>query len=212
MKQRLPRIDWKLDLDPRNNPTLARVMALPPAQRAGVFVVALLLCWLALDQWSWSWAREWGSEADRMERALSDSRTLASSVDPVAQAGAEHYGPIEPPASESEGAEAMARAVVDVVKKHSTTGFSYDAQRASTRLSGIATLGGQGDRLSRVAGEVRFESSPAEAAKIISELESNPAIEAISALRIEKLESDQRVGVRLTVEAWVFGAPAGRKA
>jgi hypothetical protein len=62
-------------------------------------------------------------------------------------------------------------------------------------------------------GEVRFEATPAEAAKIISELESNSAIEAISALRIEKMENDTRVSVRLTVEAWVFGTrSAGRRA
>jgi hypothetical protein len=173
----------------------------------------VLLVWMALEQWSWSWARAWSGEADRIELALSESRSLAGTVDPQAQTGAEFYGPIEPPSSENDGASAMAEAVNTVVKRHSTTGFSYDAQRASNRLAGAATVGGSGDRLSRVSGEVRFDATPAEAVKIISELESNPSIEAISALRIDKLENESRVSVRLTVEAWVFGArTAGRKA
>ena len=213
MKRWLRSLEWKIELDLERNPTLAKLRNLPPAKRAAVIVGAVLVAWLALEQWSWSWARQWGSEADRIERALAESRELAAEVDPVAQTGAEFYGPVEPPATENDGAQAMAEAVNSVVKKHSTTGFSYDAQRASTRLAGGGPFGGSGDRLSRVTGEVRFEATPIEAAKVIAELESNPAIEAISALRIEKLENESRVSVRLTVESWVFGARApGRRA
>jgi hypothetical protein len=211
MKRWLRSIDWKIDL--QNNPTVLKVRNLPPAKRAAVIGAAVLVAWMALEQWSWSWAREWSAQADRIQKALSESRELAGSDDPMARTGAELYGPIDPPSSENDGAQAMAEAVNAVVKRHSTSGFSYDAQRASTRLPGAVNIGGAADRVSRVMGEVRFEATPAEAAKIISELESNSAIEAISALRIEKMENDTRVSVRLTVEAWVFGTrSAGRRA
>jgi hypothetical protein len=106
---------------------------------------------------------------------------------------------------ESEGAEQMAQAVVEVVKKHSTNNFSYDAQRASARLAGgTATAGGQ--RLSKVSGEVQFEATPEEAAKIIADLEASPAIEGISSLGFQRRDGERKLVVRLTVEAWVFAA------
>jgi hypothetical protein len=213
IKQWFRSVEWKIDLDLERNPTLLKIRNLPTGKRVAVVAGAVLFVWMALEQWSWSWARSWSDEADRVELALSDARSLSSSVDPQAQTGAEFYGPIEPPSTENDGAQAMAEAVNAVVKKHATSGFSYDAQRASSRLSGAASVGGSGDRLSRVSGEVRFDATPAEAVKIISELESNPAIEAISALRIDKIENESRVTVRLTVEAWVFGARTpGRRA
>ena len=211
MKRWFRSIEWKIDL--QDNPTLVKIRNLPAGKRAAVIGAAVLVAWMALEQWSWSWARAWSEQADRIERALAESRSLAGSDDPMARTGAELYGPVDPPTSENDGAQAMAEAVNAVVKKHSTSGFSYDAQRASTRLPGTVNIGGTSDRISRVVGEVRFEATPAEAAKIISELESNPAIEAISALRIEKIENDTRLSVRMTVEAWVFGTrSSGRRA
>lgn len=199
---------WRIDFDLDRNPTLARIRALPKAGQLGVLAAALLMAWLALEQWSWSWARSWSEQADRIERALADSSELASSVDPVAGSGAELYGPVDPPGGESEGAEAMARAVVDVVKKHSVSQFSFDAQRASTRLGGAQTSFGN-QKLSRVQGDLQFEATPAETAKIIAELEASPAIEAVSAVRMQRRENDNRVGVRMTVEAWVFASRSG---
>lgn len=197
---------WRIDFDLDRNPTLARFRSLPPAGKIGVAALAVLLAWMALEQWSWSWARAWADECDRIETALSDSRQLASGADASAVTGAELYGPVDPPSGESEGAEAMAKAVVAVVKRHGTTNFTYDAQRASTRLAGGASLGGA-QRLSKVSGEVQFEATPAETAKIIAELESDPAIEAVSGLRIQKRENEGKVVVRLTVESWVYAAP-----
>jgi hypothetical protein len=199
------RINWKLDLDLQRHPAMARFRSMSLGGRLGVIAVVVLLGWVALEQWSWSWARAWSEQADRIEQALSDSRALANEADPQATAGAELFGPVEPPVGESEGAEQMAQAVVEVVKKHSTNNFSYDAQRASARLAGgTATAGGQ--RLSKVSGEVQFEATPEEAAKIIADLEASPAIEGISSLGFQRRDGERKLVVRLTVEAWVFAA------
>lgn len=204
-------MNWKIDFDLDRNPTLGRFRSLPPAGKVAVAAAAVLMAWVALEQWSWGWARDWAGECERIERALSDSRELAAGADASAVSGAELYGPVDPPSGESEGAEAMAQAVVEVVKRHGTSNFTYDAQRASSRLAGGATLGGT-QRLSKISGEVEFEATPAETAKVIAELEASPAIEAVSALRIQKRENDGKVAVRLTVESWVYAAPktAGR--
>ena len=203
-----PRRDrWRIDFDLDRNPTLARFRSLPPTGKVAAVAAALLLTWLALEQWSWSWARTWSDECERIERALAESSAISAEPDPTAIAGAELFGPVDPPASESEGAESMARAVVEVVKKHAVSQFSFDAQRASSRLSGGATVGNQ--KLSKVTGEVQFEATPAETAKIIAELESSPGIESVSALRMQRRDNDGKVAVRLTVEAWVFATRSG---
>ena len=204
-KGQAPAMRWQIDFDLDRNPTLARFRSLPRGGKIAVAAVGVLLAWVALEQWSWSWARDWAGECERIERALSDSRELAAGADAAAVTGAELYGPVDPPSGESEGAEAMAQAVVGVVKRHGTTNFTYDAQRASTRLAGGAALGGS-QRLSKVSGEVQFEATPAETAKIIAELEADPAIEAVSGLRIQKRENEGKVVVRLTVESWVYAA------
>ncbi len=197
---------WRIDFDLDRNPTLARFRALPPAGKIACVALALLMTWLALEQWSWSWARSWADECERIERALSDSSELASGNDPVATTGAELFGLVDPPGGESEGSEALAGAVVEVVKKHAVSQFTFNAQRASTRMSGGAALGNQ--KLSKVTGEVQFEATPAETAKIIAELEASQAIESVSALRMRR-DNEGKVSVQLVVEAWVFASRSG---
>jgi hypothetical protein len=199
----------EFDLD--RHPTLARWRALPRTGQVGVAAVVVLLGWLALEQWSWSWARSWSAEADRIEQALSDARRLADAPDPSVSLGVELYGPIDPPGGESEGAEAMAKAVVEVVKRHTVSNFSYDAQRASSSLPGAPVMvGNSAQRLSKVTGELQFESSPEEAARIIEELEASPSIEAVNSVRLQRRDGERKVMVRLTVESWVFAARRGR--
>ena len=55
-------------------------------------------------------------------------------------------------------------------------------------------------------GEVQFEATPEETAKIIADLEASPAIEGISSLGFQRREGERKLVVRLTVEAWVFAA------
>lgn len=189
-------------------PTVERFRALSPAGKLAVAGIGVLLLWLAMETWSWGWARSWGEQADRMERVLADAREIADRGDAATMGAAEIFGPLDPPGGESEGAEAMAQAVVEVVKRNRVSEFSYDAQRASSSLGGNAVVGGQ--RLSRISGELQFESSPEAASAIIAGLESSPHIESVRSIRIQRKEGDRKVGVRLTVEAWVVGARRSR--
>ena len=201
----------RMEFDLDRHPTLARWRSLPRTGQIGVAAVIVLLGWLALEQWSWSWARNWSAEADRIEQALSDARRLAATPDASVSSGAELYGPIDPPGGESEGAEAMAKAVVEVVKRHTISNFSYDAQRASSSLPGAPVMvGNSAQRLSKVTGELQFESSPEEAARIIEALEASPSIEAVNSVRLQRRDGERKVMVRLTVEDWVFAARRGR--
>ena len=95
----------------------------------------------------------------------------------------------------------MATAVVEIVKKYSTTNFSYDAQRASTRLSGVSA---NGEKIAKVSGELQFECSADVFSKIVADIESSPAIESISSIRLQRKEAEKKLDVRMTIDTWVI--------
>ena len=194
-------MNFKLDFNLDRNPTLARIRSLPPVGRYGVIAVGILAAYMAIDSWSWSWARSWNAQADHIQKIISDSAQIIEESDTTVHAGPELYGIVNPIAGESEGAESMAKAVVEIVKKYSTTNFSYDAQRASTRIPGLSA---SGEKISKVSGELQFECSPDIFSKIVADIESSPAIESISSIRIQRKEAEKKLVVRMTVDSWVI--------
>ena len=192
---------FKLDFNLDRNPTLAQIRSLPPAGRYVVIALALLAAYFAVDSWSWSWARQWNADADRIEKILNDSAEIAANSESAPSTGPETFGPVFPIGSESEGAQSMATAVVEIVKKYSTTNFSYDAQRSSARLSGVSA---GGEKIAKVSGELQFECSADVFSKIVADIESNPAIESISSIRLQRKEAEKKLNVRMTVDTWVI--------
>ena len=70
---------------------------------------------------------------------------------------------------------------------------------------------GPGQRVEAIKGELRFEAKPSVTIQIISELESNPDIDAVSSVRLTKGENG-RVDVQLTVMSWVLVSDTRRGA
>lgn len=198
---------FKLDLDLDRNPTLARIRSLKPTARYGLMGVGILFAYVAIDSWSWSWARSWNAQADRIESILSDSAEIMEKNEGEPMIGPETFGPVFQLGSESEGAQSMAKAVVEIEKKYSTSNFSYDAQRASTRLTGASA---NGEKISKVSGELQFECSPEVFSKIIADIESSSAIESISSIRLQRKEVEKKLAIRMTIDAWVIPGKSAR--
>jgi len=194
-------MNLKLDFNLDRNPTLARIRSLPPVARYAVIAAGILAAYMAIHSWSWSWARSWNAQADHIQKIIADSQRIIEDGDTAVHAGPELYGLVRPLAGESEGAESMAKAVVEIVKKYSTSNFSYDAQRASMRISGLSV---SGDKIAKVSGELQFECSPDIFAKIVADIESSPAIESISSIRLQRKEVEKKLVVRMTVDSWVI--------
>ncbi len=192
---------FKLDFNLDRNPTLAQIRSLPSSGRYGLIALAILASYFAVDSWSWSWARSWNSEADRIEKILSDSAEIVANNSENPLIGPETFGPVSPVGSESEGAQSMAIAVVDIVKRYSTLNFSYAAERASMRLTGFSA---SGEKIAKVSGELQFECSPEVFSKIVADIENNPAIESISSIRLQRKEAEKKLTVRMTVDTWVI--------
>ncbi len=192
---------FKLDFNLDRNPTLAQIRSLPTASRYGLIALTILAAYFAVDSWSWNWARTWNLEADRIQKILSDSAKITGNTEDTPSMGPETFGPVLPIGSESEGTQSMATAVVEIVKKYSTTNFSYDAQRASTRLAGVSA---NGEKIAKVSGELQFECSADVFSKIVADIESSPAIESISSIRLQRKEVEKKLNVRMTVDTWVI--------
>lgn len=197
---------FKLDFNLDRNPALAQIRSLPSTGRYGMIALAILASYFAVDSWSWSWARSWNSEADRIKKILSDSAEIVANYRDTPLIGPETFGPVSPVGSESEGAQSMAIAVVDIVKKYSTLNFSYAAERASMRLTGLST---SGEKIAKVSGELQFECSPEVFSKIVADIENSPAIESISSIRLQRKEAEKKLTVRMTVDTWVIPGKSG---
>ena len=87
---------FKLDFNLDRNPTLAQIKSLPPTGRYVVIALALLAAYFAVDSWSWSWARQWNADADRIEKILNDSAEIAANSESAPSTGPETFGPVFP--------------------------------------------------------------------------------------------------------------------
>jgi hypothetical protein len=141
---------FKLDFNLDRNPTLAQIRSLPTASRYGLIALTILAAYFAVDSWSWNWARAWNLEADRIQKILSDSAKITANSSDTPAIGPETFGPVFPIGSESEGAQSMATAVVEIVKKI----FHHQFQlRRATRQ--YAAFWGVGQRRKNCQGKRR---------------------------------------------------------
>ena len=117
-------------------------------------------------------------------------------------------GTVEEPGTRAESGQALIRAVIEVLKKHSVSDDSWVLGNPTNLPRGTLTeLTGDGGRVQRITADVRFDTGPEEATAIIAELEECPEIEAISNLRLSRLHGGRRkVRVALTLDAWIVSA------
>lgn len=154
-------------------------------------------------------ASRWNAEADRREHLLARAQSINDGTritKPLEQA-IQAIGAVEVPADEAATSAALNQAVIDVVKQFSVSNDRYTPSTPGKLPRG--TLGSilNGREARYISGSFEFETTDENAPAIIAALESSPAIESISALRITRAgsgASNRRVNVRLTLEAWVI--------
>ena len=186
----------------------ARFDALPSRQRWLVVAALAVAGYLVVDEYVWSWSRAWRAESMQVEAALARAaaRRAPASVD-LARAVAT-FGPVEPPADAARGREELAQAIEDVAKAHKVAGYSYEVRVGPRVKDPDASV--LAPAVERIQAEVRFDTTADELPRIVADLESHPAIEAISALRIQRNDQARKMNVQATIEAWVV-AGRGRR-
>lgn len=198
----------------QSKPSLAaRWNALPVRWKWISAAVAAAIVFIAYTDLVWPIAERWNAESDRLEKILDRAAGNVAQLPPSLEAAVEALGPIQVPRTEAEGSLALAETITAAIGNHPVANFSFDA-RAGSRLPPAALreiVSSSGQRVERVVGEVGFTATPEQAAAVIAELESSPEIESISRLRMVRSQTDRKVDVKMSVEAWILtGRGRGR--
>jgi hypothetical protein len=193
------------------NEMMGKYRALPARQRIFVVAVLVVLGYLATDEFSWSLARQWQAQGDRVESALQRSTNVKSNVNADLRRAVAVYGEVRTPQRNDEGGESLSRAIDEVLRKHNVAGSSF-ATRTPQRLKDPDTSRFGGAGLDRIQAEVKFDAQADELPKILADLEAHPDVTAITTLRLQRGEPAglRKIGVQATIESWVQ-ASQGRK-
>jgi hypothetical protein len=186
-----------------------RFLALPQIWRIAATGALLVVAILVAQDHVWPIADEWNREADRISRSIARGRALDSALDPRIEGIAVALGPIEVPRSAAPGATRLEETVGRIC-----TANGLDPKidgRTGSRLPSNSPLSEvAGGRVERLVCELEFVADPDTLMSVVRELESEPEIESISDLRIERIEDGPKLDVRLVVEAWVVPTRGGR--
>ncbi|UCD73788.1 MAG: hypothetical protein JSV91_08305 [Phycisphaerales bacterium] len=186
--------------------SIQRFSEMPRAARWAFWAGLFIVCFLIWNDRIRPIAAVWDARAEEIRQdlaAVQDSEQLLGDLS-RAQREIKVFGPVRPPARSKSGS-ALADAVTDLLREYrlSNESFTLSPPRPLPRgtLTALAT---GNDRIEAVAGDFRFESSPADAAAVIARLESHRDIEAVTSVLMRRLERD-KVEVQLTIESWVIG-------
>ena len=152
---------------------------------------------------------EWDVRAQLMlanvDKAAGDTQRLQSlaRLRPVVLG----LGPLDAPGSESDAEKRLNIAINEVLKEHTVIddSFSYHGP-SKLRRGTLSHVIKTGQQVEHITGDLRFDATPAIAAKVIAELEASADIDAISSLRMTRQPGPRRVTVVLTVESWIVSA------
>ena len=144
----------------------------------------------------------WAERSDQIELDL--QRTSgAIEIDRSAASAAMIYGAVELPNTKAQGSLELTEVVQGILADNGITNDTfYQSQSTNIKTGTLPGLARPGEKMERIKGELDFESTPAKAMSIISQLEQSPIIEAVSYVSIRK-EVAGKIRAKLTLEAWV---------
>lgn len=175
---------------------------------------ALIVGWWICQDTVWSVAADYSRRANDLRQLLSRGQSQSRQGLRSVQDSVIAHGRVQAPRRLAEGSVALSEAATAVINAHSpnVSNFKVDA-RARQKLPQSALRGvlAPGQRAERVIQDVEFEAPPETVSSIIAALESNPAVDAISSVRLTRVDASRRLRVKLAIEAWVVEG-AGRGA
>ena len=182
-----------------------------PIYQWAIAITAGVVLWLFAEDFLWSTAARWNEENKRMQSALEEGAARADLLEGVRESIAP-VGRIVVPRTEGDGSEELSNAVIKVLAANKVTdGFEFQKRTSGNNAPSaeLVQLVGEGAKLGKVSGELRFNASQETVIKVIAGLEAEEMIESISRLKLARASKssstakDQKIGVTLTVEAWV---------
>ncbi|MBL9119419.1 MAG: hypothetical protein JNL80_05860 [Phycisphaerae bacterium] len=185
---------------------LDRYRQAPSIYQWAIAIALGVMVWLFAEDFVWSTAARWNEENARMQTALEEGANRAELLSGVRDA-IPPVGRIVVPRAEKDGTEELLRAINKVLEEQKIDKESIERQvRPGGNMAPppeLVQLVGEGTKLGKVVGEVRFSATQEKVIKVIAGLEAEEMIESISRLKLSREPSSKKVGVTLTVEAWV---------
>lgn len=184
---------------------VVRFLELKPLWRMVVVALGVCLLYVFLDDYCWNYARIWANEGDRLQALLERGAARQDSLSENVKQSAIVFGTVEIPEDFAKTSESLALAVNETMKKHHITLYGYDAISAGKLAqSSMSEIAGTGGRIERIRGDVQFEISPDDVASIISDFENCPSIDSLNSIKLRWLESQKKVDIRISTEAWAI--------
>ena len=179
---------------------------LPRAAQWGLAALVGVILFLVWNDFILGVTGNWNRAADDMmakvEHAAGGDRRLQSLR--VLRPAVLGLGVVDKPGREAAAENALNDVINDVLKRHTVSGDSFSYRGPSKMRRGtLSDVIAPGERVERISGELRFESTPQQAIEIVAELESSRWIDAISMLRLTRLAGPRKIRVDLTVEALI---------
>ncbi|MBI1303636.1 MAG: hypothetical protein GC172_07595 [Phycisphaera sp.] len=207
-EQSLPATPAKTPLAER---LLERFAALP---RVGKWVVIAGIGaggYLVFESVIWPTSEAFDNKANRYAAVLARAAMRAEGLPSSVVASAKAHGPNMAPELESVAKNKLAESITAIMKTH---GASFGWSLRWNQLSGgvmpsvAAELGGT---MARAIAEIDFEAAPETATRIIHDIDRDPAVDAVTDLKINYLDKTRRVKVTMTVERWGVQVSGGRR-
>jgi hypothetical protein len=179
----------------------------PTILQWGIAIALAVMVWLFAEDFVWSTAAAWNEENSRMELALQEGAERDQMLNGVRDV-IPLLGRIAVPRAERDGSEELSRAVNAVLAEHKIANAEWDVRPGGnmTPPPELVELVGAGTKLGKVSGELRFTASQETVIKVIAGLEAAEMIESITRLKLSRDQTSagaKKIGVTLTVEAWV---------
>lgn len=191
----------------------ARFGKLSRVSKLAVIAIGVFALYLFLNDYCWQVAREWTADGDRIQTLLQRGVDRQGALPKNIEEAVIAFGSVEIPEEAAATSENLAAAVNDTMKKHHIAQYGFEALSGGKFSSGaMAGVVGSGERLERLRGEVQFDISPDEVAKILSDFEDSPAIDSINSVKIRWLDDKKKVDIKLSAEAWAIAPRTTRKA
>lgn len=178
---------------------------LPRAMRWVVYAAVGFALFLTWDGWIAPTTQELRDEADAIQAKVQEVRNASALIRQFDMIDDEitSIGPVQLPASQLQGRQAIQQVINDTLKNYSITEPSFSITDNRVRSGTLATVTGT-RRLASLKVDLEFIAAPDVAMSIIAEFEANPEIEFIRTLRLTKAPG-KKVKVRMTLESWVLG-------
>lgn len=191
---------------------LAQISSWSRAMQWAFWAGILTIAFLVWDATIANIGAQWSAKANQIEMQITEVNkpVFLTATD---KKHISSFGEVDLPRTKSDGASAMTEAVHEILASHSVKNDEYTRTKTSRMKSGsLPGIATSGQQIEQVIGDLRFEASQEEILRVISALESNPSIDAVTDIRLTKKEG-RLIRVDLAVEAWVVSTSSrkGRK-